>query len=459
MLALAVVATIVASAYVEEDWRGERALRRFARECADEGAPLDYAFYKPSPVPDAENLFRHPVLARFFDPKDTAGTSWREYPGNGQLPWDTWKTFGQWQRGRSTDFVALYRVLEKTPPSAADPEPKAAVALVLARVNVIGTDLDALRAAARQRSQSQIEFLIDGQFVPGSFGVLRALPNALSWRASAEVELGRYDEAYADIYAALRMIEAEAKFPSQLHLLFANLMVVRTLQPFWEGYERGAWNEAQLRETQDLLARFHPMRELPAARAAFRAAVVEESDWERPRWMPQGWWKLNMVRLFRVVGAKSNPPSFDPQLERIDLNRLEESRAFVRAQGGTYSPFTYLIRHNPWPDSIITSVASAQNCFVLAGTACAIERYRLVRGEYPRTLEELVPRFLKSVPADVIDGNPLRYGRGSGGGFRLYSVGLNGADDQGALPGPTPGSSFPWTSKEGDWAWPQPARR
>jgi len=456
-LALGVAATIAAAAYVEEDWRGERALRRFAADCAAEGMPLDYAFYRPAPVPDSQNLFRDPFIARFFDPNDTTGKNWGAYEGNRLLPWDIWKTFGQWQRGRPTDFAAAYRILERTPPSSPDPDPKAAAALVLARINVIKPDLDSLREAARQRPRSQIEFLTDGRFVPNSFGVLRVLPTALSWRASAEIELGRYDDAFGDIFASFRLAEGAATFPSQLHLLFANVIAVRATQPFWEGYSKGVWTEAQLETMQDLLSRLHPLRELPAARAAFRAAVVQDSDFMRPRWMPRGWWKLNMVRLFKLFDIGSDQSSFDPRLERVDLAKYEEARAFVRAQGGTFSPFTYLVRHSPWPDKIIANVASAQTCFALAETACAVGRYKSVHGEYPRTLGELVPRFLPSVPHDVIDGKPLRYGRTEGGGFRLYSVGLNGIDDHGALPGPTRVSGYPWTSTEGDWAWPQPA--
>ena len=189
-LALAAAATIVAAAVFEEDLRGERAFRRFAGECAEDGKPLDYAFYKPAPIPDDRNMFRAPVLARFFNPKDVHGKAWNEYQGDRRLPWEIRTALGQWQRGRPADFAAAYLILEKTPPSAPDPDPRAAALLVLERVNVIRPELDALCAAARQRPESQIEFLTDGQFVVGSFGALRVFPTALSWRASAEIELG-----------------------------------------------------------------------------------------------------------------------------------------------------------------------------------------------------------------------------------------------------------------------------
>jgi hypothetical protein len=459
-LALAAAATIVAAAVFEEDLRGERAFRRFAGECAEDGKPLDYAFYKPAPIPDDRNMFRAPVLARFFNPKDVHGKAWNEYQGDRRLPWEIRTALGQWQRGRPADFAAAYLILEKTPPSAPDPDPRAAALLVLERVNVIRPELDALCAAARQRPESQIEFLTDGQFVVGSFGALRVFPTALSWRASAEIELGRYDAAFDDVYASLRLVEGAATFPSQLHLVMADSMALRALQPFWEGCVKGVWSESQLRTIQDLLAKFHPLRRLPVAHAALRAAYA--LNWEsgsgRPRWMPSGWWKINIVRFFRS-GAALDQSAFDPVLERIDLAKVDEADAFLHAIGGTYSPFNWLIRHEAWPPHhVFDGIAGGQNAFVLAGAACAVERYRLSRGEYPERLSQLVPAFLQSVPRDVIDGAPLRYARTGDGHFRLYSIGLNGIDDHGALPGASPSPSFPWMSGEGDWAWPQPAR-
>ena len=105
-------------------------------------------------------------------------------------------------------------------------------------------------------------------------------------------------------------------------------------------------------------------------------------------------------------------------------------------------------------DKITDSTLVAENNIALAVTACALERCRLAHGGYPETLAELVPAYLDAVPRDVIDGQPLRYRRLADGTFQLYSVGLNGTDDNGAL--------SEWKTDEGrrtgDWCWPQPAK-
>ncbi len=66
----------------------------------------------------------------------------------------------------------------------------------------------------------------------------------------------------------------------------------------------------------------------------------------------------------------------------------------------------------------------------LGETAIALRLYRQEHGHYPKSLSELVPRYLPSVPTDPFDGKPLRY-RQEGKGFRLWSIGEDRKDDGG----------------------------
>jgi hypothetical protein len=65
-----------------------------------------------------------------------------------------------------------------------------------------------------------------------------------------------------------------------------------------------------------------------------------------------------------------------------------------------------------------------------ARTGLAVERYRLAAGKLPRSLTELVPAYLESVPKDPFDGNELRYKRLETG-FVVYSIGEDLSDDGG----------------------------
>jgi len=63
-----------------------------------------------------------------------------------------------------------------------------------------------------------------------------------------------------------------------------------------------------------------------------------------------------------------------------------------------------------------------------ARIAIAVERYRLARGQLPRTLADLDPFGLRAMPTDPFNGRPLRYKRFPSG-YAVYSVGQDGADD------------------------------
>jgi hypothetical protein len=67
----------------------------------------------------------------------------------------------------------------------------------------------------------------------------------------------------------------------------------------------------------------------------------------------------------------------------------------------------------------------------LARLAVLVSRYRASEGEFPETLDILVPDYLLALPLDPFDGKPLRIKR-TDQELILYSVGRNGADDDGA---------------------------
>ncbi len=67
---------------------------------------------------------------------------------------------------------------------------------------------------------------------------------------------------------------------------------------------------------------------------------------------------------------------------------------------------------------------------MLAQVALALAVHKAEKGAYPASLVALAPGILKMVPADRFSGEPLRYRR-EGGGYVLYSVGVDLDDDGG----------------------------
>ncbi len=62
--------------------------------------------------------------------------------------------------------------------------------------------------------------------------------------------------------------------------------------------------------------------------------------------------------------------------------------------------------------------------------AFALAAYQRDQGSYPKELAALAPKYLDKIPMDLFSGKPLIY-RPSENGYLLYSVGVNGRDEQG----------------------------
>ncbi len=95
----------------------------------------------------------------------------------------------------------------------------------------------------------------------------------------------------------------------------------------------------------------------------------------------------------------------------------------------------------------IQTTARNQGLVNEARIACALERYKLSRGQYPDALDALTPQFIETIPHDVIKGGQLKYHHGDTG-FLLYSLGWNETDEGGKVVknGNNPDPA------QGDWA-------
>jgi hypothetical protein len=114
-------------------------------------------------------------------------------------------------------------------------------------------------------------------------------------------------------------------------------------------------------------------------------------------------------------------------------------------------PWFAFLSKNLIPDLETTfmKLATFDALVLTARTGLACRIYKSRTGEYPDTLEALVPGLLKEVPVDPFTGKPLVYRR-EGEGFIVYSLGNNQKDDGGR-------STWEITQlvmdKDDDWTW------
>jgi len=89
-------------------------------------------------------------------------------------------------------------------------------------------------------------------------------------------------------------------------------------------------------------------------------------------------------------------------------------------------------------------------------TIMALRRWRLEKGEYPASLNELVAAgFLKELPMDPYSDKPLIY-RKTNDDFILYTVGSNFTDDEGQSGKDSQGRSRKWMDNGDTVFWPVP---
>ena len=66
LLGQAILATLIAMFYTEENWRGKRVWESCKRALETKGAVLDWDAYIPPPVPDEQNVFKAPKMQEWF---------------------------------------------------------------------------------------------------------------------------------------------------------------------------------------------------------------------------------------------------------------------------------------------------------------------------------------------------------------------------------------------------------
>jgi len=168
--------------------------------------------------------------------------------------------------------------------------------------------------------------------------------------------------------------------------------------------------------------------------------------------MPSGWFYQNMLTISEMY-QQFCVPSVDARAHRVfpDLIDKEET-ALTQMRTGPYTIFAKLLL--PAVQKAIIRSSRNQVTIDCVRVACALERYRLGKGNVPASLNPLVPAFLDHVPTDIIDGQPIRYHPESNGNYVLYSIGWNRVDDGGerGLSQKAETKNRPDETR-GDWIW------
>ena len=507
LIAMAWLVTIIVLFYAEEDWRGWHQWNNYRQQLEAGGARLDYPAFIPKPVPDDQNFAAIPVIDTWFTQRTNFARKWADNYSlaSGMVGSETspnppapegashqggvrsfldlvaWKSaFGAIQAGQTNSS-------QQFASGKFDLASRAAAApAVLAGLASSETELDPLRAASdRPYARYPVVYDLDnpwGILLP-HLGNIKRIDQRLQLRTCAELAAGQSDNALADVRLMLYLADSAKTEPFLISYLVRIACVQLAIQPIWEGLAEHAWSDAQLQELESRLQQYDFVPDMKDPLDSERAAAVLTADLlangkyslnvltgdpTSPgstasdvfgRIAPHGWYYLEQLSYCRLFQLQLDG-TFDTVKNQVFPARIEQNtNALAQAFAGR-NPFTTIcVRHQLLSAILLPSLyhipmraAAARTAVDEAAIACALERYRLARGQFPEGLDMLVPKYISRLPNDVISAGPYHYHRTADGRFVLYCVGWNEKDDGGVS-----GQNL-FDYKQGDWVWEYPPK-
>jgi hypothetical protein len=300
---------MIALLYAEEDLRGKHAWESYMRQSKAKGIELDWRAYVPPPVADDQNFAMTPPFDGFFDyERTTNNVHWRDTNIWLRIQWLSFGSgqstpkLGDWVQGHPLDlekwqayFRGVTSTSEKHRPTRPAPsvhdaqwslfhwpvpaQPEEPAHDVLLALSKLDPDLAAIRqASTRPQSRFPIHYNELPEALIVHLAFLGNVSKILQLRAVAELESGRQQQAFADVYLALYCADAIKPEPLMFSQFVRCHLIEGDLQPIWEGLRAHCWSEDQLKEFQrsflkiDLLLEYD---QLVKANLAFTCGWIE----------------------------------------------------------------------------------------------------------------------------------------------------------------------------------------
>ena len=329
-------------------------------------------------------------------------------------------------------------------------------------------------AARRPRAQYDLRYADSHNALLPHLAIHKSMAGKLRTRSAARVAAGDTAGAADDIDTILRLAELTGEDPVLIGYLVRVAIQSSAFSAFWDGTSQHAWSDAQLTAFQ---RRFEGLKQQDSLVKAFRGerlfgktcfelmrqgkldpdifGAMEDGGSENSLgWglIPRAWLLQNQAYHSRVMDQVVDAlQRCDPERGIAAKGSIWEAERIEQTVFDTanrrFHPYR-ILTHMLLP-SLAKVHAKADRSLTtsrLAITVAGLERHRLATGTYPKSLGDLVPKWVPAVPLDPMDGQPLRYRLNADGSFTVYGVGPNHTDDNGVF-----------ESQQGqdlDWVWP-----
>ncbi len=314
----------------------------------------------------------------------------------------------------------------------------------------IKPDVLRLRNRAAECTQAQLEYPESGQlhnlgsplYPKWDLGAFFAFHQALVLRASAELDLGQRADAYADALILMRMTQATSSEHNVIAALVGSAMDASIVQVFRRGLTAELWTVDQLEGFRDFFisedkwGRFN--LGLRGERVYAATVLAEPQIFDGEVWSIFG---LPLSRVPRSLMSLMEPGLsseyalaseaeigdaiawYNPDTRLFDFEKAERHLAHVNGWMARLKPDRLYGR------SGVSGLANIEVGFAkgasptdVGGVIAALEIFHRAFRDYPADLEQLVPRYLPRIPADVLTGDAPSYVRIDSAHFQLNSA-------------------------------------
>jgi hypothetical protein len=302
----------------------------------------------------------------------------------------------------------------------------------------------------------------------------RVAGHALAARAMLRAGQRRHEEAWQDLLACHRLgrliarggtlieflvgvaldgiaTQAELGFLESAGLdprrIQSCLRDLRKLPPFPDVADKIMMGERYMFLEHLTLLDRHGMKYLAAASGApaqepnpLTEHLLDNVDWNPAMKIANGWYDrlVAALRLKDLASREQTLHDITADLKALK-KKLVEGGGMAKLYGGAKEAkgkvmgdllVTMLL---PAAGKVQTAADRAAQHYANLSLAFALAWYKADKGSYPQKLAELAPKYVNAIPLDIFSGKPLIY-RPSVNGYLLYSVGVNGTDDEGRGP-------------------------
>jgi hypothetical protein len=496
------VVTLYALLCAWVNWSGARQWSATQAMLKAEGETLDFRATVNDPVPEAENFCAIPLLKDLAlvvdnDTNKGAPAEKRKRLEALQLPSaskaGTRPGLPNAASGKATDLKAWADWLRKegSLPVPADSGNAARdVLAALAKHDAVVQELTAglNRPKAQWTPEWKTRELPEDLFSIALpyYSNSRNVNQTLSLRAAAAARAGEVATAHETALIMARLSQADLNDPFLIGLLVAAADTNFLCGTTWELCDAHAGTVADFTRLEAALAGFDFHR---AALRAFRsemaagvntlqffkrnrenslALLAAMNDGGNPsgfiprdfvaRAIPSGFFDASLAVLADREFKYLLKPLRDPgwQAARQASRDLETELAGMKKRSWTHPSYIIACMIVPAVSNVINKAIYTQTLMNQAVIACALERHRIEKGNYPDLIDAVRLADGKLLPLDVINGKPMNYRKTADGRYTLWSIGFDGKDDGGkrVLDEKKPESTRFYDEKyAGDWVW------